>query len=231
MEVELYSKKVCFLVDTGSSLTLVSESIFKSIPEHLTLEELDTSLTTADVDLLLVQGKINVTLSFAVYETNASVVVAKLGGVSGTFGLDFLVKYNILIDACNRILYSPYFGEVPLLREDRLHSRCARVHLVETVSVPGSSEMIFQGKITLCPSDIDALIEPEHDDKTQDCILMAKSVVKTNGSNVTLSVLNPTKKTIILKKDARVALLQTIDSVWDCKHVQNKEFLPKVCRC
>lgn len=224
MEVKLYSRKVCFLVDTGSSLSLVSENIFESHPEHLILEELDTSLTTADGDLLSVQGKTNVTLSFGGHEFNTSVVVAKLGGLSGIIGLDFLVKYNVLIDASNGILYSPHFGEVPLLREDCLHSRCARVHLAETVSVPGSSEMFVQGKITdEFPSDIDALIEPELDDKIRNRILMAKSVVKTNGSNVTFSVFNPTKETIILKKNARVASLQTIDSVWDCKHMQNKE--------
>lgn len=57
MEVKLYSRKVCFLVDTGSSLSLVSENIFESLPQHLILEELDTSLTTADGDLLSVQGK------------------------------------------------------------------------------------------------------------------------------------------------------------------------------
>ncbi|XP_062588198.1 uncharacterized protein LOC134249845 [Saccostrea cucullata] len=149
---------------------------------------------------------------------------AKLGGLSGIIGLDFLVKYDVLIDTRNGILYSPHFGEVPLLREDRLHSRCARIHLAETVSVPGSSEMFVQGKINdEFPSDTKALIEPELDDKIRNRILMAKSIVKTNGSNVTFSVFNPTKETIILKKNARVASLQTIDSVLDCKSIQNEE--------
>lgn len=52
---------------------------------------------------------------------------------------------------------------------------------------------------------------------------MATSVVETNGSNVTFSVFNPPKETDLLKKNARVASLRTFDSVWDCKHIQNKE--------
>lgn len=195
----------------------MSENIFESLPEHLIIEELDTSLMTGNGDLLSVQGKTNVTISFAGHEFNASVVVAKLGGLSVIIGLDFLVK-------CNGILYSPHFGEVPLLREDWLHSRCARVHLAETVSVPGSSEMFVQGKITdKCPSDIDALLEPELDDKMRNRILMAKSGVKTNESIVTFSVFNPTEETLILKKNARGVSLQTIDSVLECNHMQNKE--------
>jgi hypothetical protein len=41
---------------------------------------------------------------------------------------------------------------------------------------------------------------------------MIKSVV----DNVVFSILNPTKKTVILKKNAVVASLQTFDSVKDC---------------
>lgn len=88
----------------------MSENIFESLPEHLIIEELDTSLMTGNGDLLSVQGKTNVTISFAGHEFNASVVVAKLEGLSVIIGLDFLVK-------CNGILYSPHFGEVPSLRK------------------------------------------------------------------------------------------------------------------
>lgn len=224
MEVELYSRKVFFLVDTGSSLSLISEDVFKSLPVNLVLEELDTSLTTADGDLLSVQGKTNVTLLFGSREFTTSVVVAKLGGLSGIIGLDFLVKYDVLIDASNGILHSHHFGEIPLLRENRLQNRCARIHLAETVSVPGGSEMFVQGKITdKFPPDIEALIEPDLDNRVGNRILMAKSVVNTNGLDVTFSVFNPTKETIILKKNAKVASLQTIDSVWDCEHTQYEE--------
>ena len=90
VEVELYSKKVCFLVDTGSSLSFISEDVFDSLPVHLVLTELDTVLTTADGDILSVQGKTNVTLLFGSHEFSQSVVLAKLGGLSGILGLDFL---------------------------------------------------------------------------------------------------------------------------------------------
>lgn len=65
--------------------------------------------------------------------------------------------------------------------------------------------MFVQGKITdRLPSDTEALIEPNLDN--------------------TILVANPTKKT---KKKAKVASLQTIDTVWDSKHAENKEPLCK----
>lgn len=69
------------------------------------------------------------------------VVVVKFGGLFGIIGLDFLVKYNVLIDVSNVILYLFYFGEVFLFREDCFYSRCVCVYLIEIVSVFGSSEM------------------------------------------------------------------------------------------
>lgn len=136
------------MVDTGSSLNLVSEDVFNSLPGHLVLERLDTSLTTADRYLLSVQGKTNVSLIVGNTEFNTSVVVAKLGGLSGIIGLDFLAKYNVLLDTGKGFLYSPHFGEIPLLTEDRLYDRCARIHLAETVIVSGESKMYVHGKIT-----------------------------------------------------------------------------------
>lgn len=68
--------------------------------------------------------------------------------------------------------------------------------------------MFVQGKITdRLPSDTEALIEPNLDN--------------------TILVANPTKKTIFLKEKAKVASLQTIDTVWDSKHAENKEPLCK----
>lgn len=68
--------------------------------------------------------------------------------------------------------------------------------------------MIVQGKITdRLPSDTEALIEPNLDN--------------------TILVANPTKKTIFLKEKAEIASLQTIDTVWDSKHAENKEPLCK----
>ena len=178
-------------------------------------------MTTADGDLLSVRGKTNITLLLGNHEIETSVVVAKLGGLSGILGLEFLAKYDVLIDASKGILYSPYFGEIPLLREDQLHTRCARIHMTETITVPGESEMFVQGRvIDEFPTDIEALVEPDFGNKIENRILMAKSVVKTNGTDVMFSVFNPTKDTIILKKNAKVASLQTVDSIMDCEPVR-----------
>lgn len=51
-----------FLVDTGSSWSLISNEIFESLLGNRDLEDLQTTSTTADGDLLSVKGKTDVDL-------------------------------------------------------------------------------------------------------------------------------------------------------------------------
>lgn len=124
---------MCFLVDTNSSLRLISEDVFKSLPVHLILEELNTHLTTAVGVLLSVQGKTNVTLSFRCREFIIPLVVGKFGIIE----IESLMKYDVLIDASNGILHLRSFGELSLLRKDHFHNSCTRMHLAETVYLEG----------------------------------------------------------------------------------------------
>lgn len=124
---------MCFLVDTNSSLRLISEDVFKSLPVHLILEESNTRLTTAVGDLLAVQGKTNVTLSFRCREFIIPLVVGKFGIIE----IESLMKYDVLIDASNGILHLRPLGELSLLRKDHFHNSCTRIHLAETVYPEG----------------------------------------------------------------------------------------------
>jgi predicted aspartyl protease len=64
IEIKLWDREICFLVDTGSSMSLISDEIFKSLSVTNTkLEDMQTILTTADGDVLSVQGKTRMNLS------------------------------------------------------------------------------------------------------------------------------------------------------------------------
>lgn len=60
-------------------------------------------------------------------EFSTAVVVAQLGDLSGILGLDFLSKYEAIMDMIGR-LHSPFFGDIGLVKEDKLQSTCARIH-------------------------------------------------------------------------------------------------------
>lgn len=112
---------------------MISEDAFKSLPVHLILEESNTRLTTAVGDLLSVQGKTNVTLSFKCREFIIPLVVGKFGIIE----IESLMKYGVLIGASNGILHLRPLGELSLLRKDHFHNSCTRIHLAETVYPEG----------------------------------------------------------------------------------------------
>lgn len=107
--------------------------------------DLQTTLTTADGDLLSVKGKTDVDLCIDEMEFPTTVVVAQLGDLSGILGLDFLSKYEAIMDMNVRRIHSPFFNEIGFVEEDKLQSTCARIHMTETVSILAKCEMFVKG--------------------------------------------------------------------------------------
>jgi hypothetical protein len=124
---------------------LISNEIFDSLFVNEDLKDLQAHLTTADGDLLSVKGKTDLSLWINGTEFSASMAVAHLGDLSGILGLDFLAKYEVIMNINAGYLYSPYFGEVNLVKEDKLHDTCARIHTNETVNIPAKCEVIVKG--------------------------------------------------------------------------------------
>lgn len=122
VKTKICNKDIYFLVDTGSSWSLISNEIFDSLLGNRDLEDLQTTLTTADGDLLSVKGKTDVDLCINEMEFSTTVVVAQLGDLSGILGLDFLSKYEAIMDIHAGRLHSPFFGEIGLVKEDKLQS-------------------------------------------------------------------------------------------------------------
>lgn len=112
---------IYFLIDTGSKCSLISNKIFDSLFVNKDLEDLQASLTTADGDLLSVKGKTELSLCINGTAFSVPMVVAHLGSLFGIFGLDFLPKYEAIMDINYEYLYSPYFDESGLVKEDKLH--------------------------------------------------------------------------------------------------------------
>lgn len=135
--------------------------MFDSLFGNRDLEDLQTTLTTADGDLLSVKAKTDVDLCINEIEFSTTVVVAQLGDLSGILGLDFLSKYEAIMDMNAGRLHSPFFGDIGLVKEDKLHSTCARIHMTETVIIPAKCEMFVKGN-TDCefPHGVEGLLEP-----------------------------------------------------------------------
>lgn len=78
-------------------------------------------------------------------EFSTTLVVAQLGDLSCILGLDFLSKFEAKMDMNAGRIHSPFFGEIGLVKKDKLQSTCTRIHMTETVSIPAKCEMFVKG--------------------------------------------------------------------------------------
>ena len=204
------------LIDTGSAVTLISEKIFNNLGlGNSDLSELSSILTTADGETMSVLGQITVKITIGGKTYNHPVVVAELGDISGILGLDFMSENEIVIDTSKGTLRSPEFLVQLRSRTDNQTS-CARVHISKTVHVPARSEMVIRGKIDGAGISCDEgilVLEPLNGFNGDKDVYIPNSSVRKTESGITFSVLNPTMNTVILKKNAAVARLQSFQEV------------------
>ncbi|XP_061179408.1 uncharacterized protein LOC133188032 [Saccostrea echinata] len=187
------------LIDTGSSVSLLSKEIYETLSFRPILTKVADKLTTAD----------------------------ELGDLHGILGLDFLSDNEIVVDTCRGILMSSHF-QIQLCWENSLNHTCARVQISENVRIPPRSEMFITGNVKgNISDDVTCILEPDRDQTGHD-VLIPKSIVNITKSSVVFSVLNPTDNDIHLKKNKCIASIQAVDYIIDnddCKGsgVENKD--------
>lgn len=116
-----------FLVDTGSSVSILAKNIFDSLGGDTSqLKEVAQTLTTADGRTMKVLGSTEFAITIGSYETQLSLMIADINGLDGILGMDFLSEPEITINVGQCKLHIN--GQtITLFRETKF--RCARVKL------------------------------------------------------------------------------------------------------
>lgn len=199
------------LVDTGSSVTIVSKEIYDQI--NCPLYSVTSTLVTADGEPLKVFGMAELPLMVGGKSFINPVVVAELGGMSGILGLDFLSQYEFIIDTSKGRMSSPKV-KIQLFKHRESNTRCARVHLTETIHIPAKSEIYVHGEIRGHYSgQQDGCLEPLHKFRGSEHLILPKVVTNTNNPKVVFSIMNPTPNPKILKKNVQVATLHPVEQI------------------
>lgn len=212
IKVSIGNSDIKMLVDTGSAVTLLSKQIFDSL-RNVELENESSILTTADGEPMTVIGRCTMNLCIANDEFSQSVMVADLGNLEGILGLDFLARNHVTFDTGKGVLRFKNF-DLALTNESEPKNSCARVQLIQTCKIPGESEIFLKGKIKGKLPEMDSILEPFEGYMGEKHVIIPKSIVKSNDSEVVFSVLNPTPETVILKKNAYVASLEPITEIY-----------------
>ncbi|XP_021371063.1 uncharacterized protein LOC110461754 [Mizuhopecten yessoensis] len=153
IKTDIHGAKAKLLVDTGATITLISEDLYNHISQAARpeLKQISKEVLTASGDKLpiLGQGRFNIRLED---DTNILVeaVVAKLT-TDGILGLDVMIERNVTLDMAKGCLT---LDGVHVEAKYEGTMGCFRVCTTEKVVVPAKSEVIVSGKVCV-PDDED----------------------------------------------------------------------------
>ncbi|XP_069109267.1 uncharacterized protein [Argopecten irradians] len=145
---ELHGTKVNLLVDTGATVTIISERVFDQVPDSAKprLSQVRQEVLTASGEKIKVKGKgsfvmkLNSTKNICVEG-----IVAKIN-TDGILGLDAMQARNGSLDFTRGVLTLDGV-EIPTTYKGSMG--CYRLSLVEKVTLPANTEVVVQGKVCL----------------------------------------------------------------------------------
>ena len=226
IDVMIGGKTSKFLIDTGSSVTIVSKSLYERVNTGGILnKDVNITLFSASNNEISILGTQEFSLSIGEHSYVHETVIADLECISGIIGIDFLVKYDGAIHFKARSLQ---LGGTTVKLIPEPTNICAKVRLCETVTVTPGSECILKGYIDGSYEASSGLVEPERFVQNKG-LMMARSLVDTRKKETMFSVMNLTDKNVKLHQNTIVGKVQTVCDVhsdWSSDSAQPSDMLP-----
>ena len=207
--------EVDFLIDTGSSDTYISMSIYQSILSHRrpTLQPMPDVVRQAGGQLLPTRGRVVTEIQIGNHKEEMEVIVADLSGAA-IVGLDFLIKQGLSVDLEHMELRK---GERATPCYDKTGQKlCARLIMSQSVTVPAGHEVFantrIKGKYTN-DWQCSALVEPTDRNKlAEKGLLLAKTLVSVKCPIVPIRLCNPGNDVVELRKGKDAGVIYKSDS-------------------
>jgi transposase InsO family protein len=228
--------KLDWLVDTGCSISIVSEKVYNEIPmvKRPTLEEQEMDLQAANGDNLRVLGKTQMRFKVGSHEYKHPIIVAELTN-DGILGMDFLRTYGGSIDLkSNKIILDGQEVPTQVALDGR---KCYRVTLAAKTMVPAGHRVLVSGKVKtgVLSTKTDWMVESLSKPPGGKCLLVGRSLVSGGSGRVTVEMFNPTDEDVFLNRGTQTALVHPVemegelgDGKTPTKENQDREYVRKI---
>ena len=212
VEADIHQVKCKLLVDTGATVSIVSNDIYQKIPDvaRPTLTSINQEVLTVSGDKLKILGRGNFLMRL--HDTKYMVVQALVAQITvdGIIGLDCLRSNAGLIDLQNSML------EVDGRRKSMQENQVVFGLLHMTKLSCLLSEMIIRGVVDDSANKLtyetDMLVEANETFLKKDEVLVGGSLVKSS-KNVFVRVMNPSADTQIIYPGTIVAQVSPVQEV------------------
>lgn len=183
-------KPVDFLIDSGSTSTLLSAHLYQSLNtiEPIPLGSVTKKLRDVNGNDLVIQGSAEISLRFKedIYKVSALVCNITQDAI---LGQDFLIKYGSKIDY--QKLQIAIGSETLNCWTGGNAAMVCRVQVKETTTIPPESQMIVTVNIpNACKLSETALVEPSIELMEKKGILLTPGIIDPNSNNQSVNVVN-----------------------------------------
>ena len=208
-----------FLVDTGSTFTIVDIDLFNSIPEKVRpkLEHIDLKLRSANGALMNVFGESKLKLKIGNQYFVHPCKIVGIGDKSSIIGLDFMQSEKcVLWLEKGTMQVGSRSIRIPLYRMADKMGGCAKIQLAEKLCIKPRQEVIIQGKLHHKNNQFTGncgLIEPNGNWDETKGIFVAKTLVSHDpvSNKVPIRIMNVTNKIVEIEAGHSIAKICSID--------------------
>ena len=204
---------VPFLLDTGATVTLLSEDYWSKIESSLSLRPWSgPHLVGANGSPLAVLGCADIRLCVGTESFQQEAIVVKSLSVDGILGMDFLTENKCKIDVGERKLQIQSRG-IQVSLQEAATSKCVQcpvLHMEETVVIPAWSEMEVMATMNEKPHPLGTWVA-EAAVVGKMGLVTARSVVQSTTGRTPIRVINLTQQPTTLHRGTKLAELEEVD--------------------
>ena len=208
--VTIAGEQLHFLVDTGATDTYISKSSYGRLQRKPSLQPATERIMLADGSHMEVDGRIHTDVTIGQGKATVTLFVADVCN-DGVLGMDNLLKIGAKLNLETAVLETNW-GAIKCHHEDNTRT-CFRIVSDRMQTVPAGQEYIITGHIEgEIPVHTTGIVEAPNDRNqlSQTGILLARTVVRSDGGNIPIRVLNPTESQRVIKKGMELGYLTTI---------------------
>ena len=167
LEAKICEQPVEAMLDSGSSATVISESIFNTLPKEIrwTIQPTSLSFRSAQNKPLDTLGQIRINLDIQNWSRNISVIVVKELTHDLILGQNFIRTYGRYIDIENSALITKTGEKLNFQQQPKppINIQDTEIKLKNTIVIPANSHRIIQLKCPLqIPGNTSLYIEPNN---------------------------------------------------------------------
>lgn len=213
--------EVCCLVDTGAVVTILSVRAWKKIhggDQEPSLQPSSKNLFLADDSALLIDGEVELCLSFGNLAVKQTMIVADIH-VDALLGMDFLSGHGCQIDIQNLKLIVGMVS-IPLRESPSVGKTCVGV-IREDITIPPWSEMNVPVQFKRCGRESPiGVVETVPKFLYRYAVMAAHSLIDLNQRNIVVRMCNFGDEAQVLRKGTEAVGHYAADWIGDCSEDQ-----------